>query len=138
MPFLKPVDVNDALVDRLWKSLEGCGSFYSIADGFTKEHFRKVLFASSLVLEGPNILVRLEDNKDYAEVHPIVFGPSLFSRAEEALGDVMGFAKKPVCCIIPKAMRGARKLALAAGMRKVGDCQRQLSGVPVVCEVWRK
>ena len=40
-----------------------------------------MLFESNVVLQGESILVRLEDHNDYVELHPIVFGHSVFKNA---------------------------------------------------------
>lgn len=141
MPFLEAVAVDEALVDDLWKRIEETGSFYSIGDGVSKEQFRKVMFESSLVLRGGSSMFRLEEHPDYFELHPIVFGPSAFAHARELLGEIEGirdkmFAKKPICCIIPRRMRGAKRLALEAGMKATGEVVRQFSGVAIACTVY--
>jgi hypothetical protein len=142
MPYLEAVDVDDRLVDELWEKLSCAGSYYSIADGISKDNFRSVLFRSSLVLRGPQLLVHLSEEKDFVELHPIAFGPECFRYASEALEDVGKFcerlfAKKPLCCIIPDGMRGARALARAAGMSEAGGYKRMLSGIEVSCTIFK-
>lgn len=141
MPYLRLVSVNEKVIERLWDRISEAGSYYSIGDGVTKEVFSKVLFQSNFVLEAKNLAVRLELHDDYVELHPIVFGPSAFREAKKALEEISTlFSTKPICCIIPSDMRGARRLAQAAGMRVMGMAMRPLSGVPVRCTVfeWRK
>ena len=144
MHCLKTVDVNDKLVDELWNKVSSSGSFYSIGDGVVKKVFRKVLFDSNFVLQVDTLTIRLEVKKDYIEVHPIAFGPSAFRYAKEALRDIIElrdklFPRKPLCCIIPDGMRGAKRLARIAGMAQEGKTTRPLSGVQITCEVfvWR-
>jgi len=143
MPYLSAVDVDDSLVDDLWNRVESCGSFYSIGDGVSKEVFRKVLFASALVLRGESVVIRLEAS-EVLEAHPIVLGHSFFRHAKEALSEVVAirdrlFASRPVCCIIPVKMRGTKALARIAGMTQTGAVMRSLSGVAIPCAVftWR-
>jgi hypothetical protein len=144
MPYLRAVDIDDRLVDELWEKVSQIGSFYSIGDGVSKETFRKVLFHSDAVFRGPNVIIRLEAKPEYIELHPIVFGHSLFRHAKEALLEVSElrdrlFAGKPIYCIIPSEMNGTKHLALKAGMARIGDVMRPLSGVEIPCEVflWR-
>jgi hypothetical protein len=138
MHFLKLVSVNDAFNDELWNRVSDSRRYYSIGDGFSKEVFRKVFFQSNYVLKGPNIVVRLEEARDYVECHPIVFGVEPFLHAREAMGDCASlFTSKPVCCIIPSGLRGAKRLARLAGMHQSGGCRRPLSGVVIPCEIWR-
>ena len=138
MHFLKLVSVNDTFIDRLWDRVSDSRRYYAIGDGASKDVFRKVFFQSTYVLEGPNIVVRLDESRDYAELHPIVFGAEPFIHAQEAIGDCASlFTSKPVCCIIPSGLRGAKRLARLAGMHQSGGCVRPLSGVSVPCEVWR-
>lgn len=73
----------------------------------------------------------------------MVFGLEAFRNAQEILDEIEKlceklFDGKPVCCIIPVGMRGARRLALRAGMRKQDEVSRPLSGVVVSCEVYRR
>ena len=79
MHFLKVVEVDESLVDRAWQSVSGLGGYYSIADGITKDIFRRMLFGSAVVLEAPNLMIRLQAWDDYLEVHPVAFGPSVFA-----------------------------------------------------------
>jgi len=144
MHCLRAVDVDDRLVDEIWEKVSGVGSYYSIADGCTKDLFRSRLFQSNAVLQGEGLLLRLEAGEGCLEVHPIAFGPSSFRHAKEALQDIVElrdrlFATKPICCIIPDGMRGARRLAREAGMTRTGTVIRPLSGIPIPCTVftWR-
>ena len=144
MRYLEPVDVNDRFVDEMWKKVSEAGSYYSIGDGVTKETFRKVLFQSALVLRGASAIFRIENNRDFVEVHPIVFGHSFFRDAHSVLEEgvkLLGklFDSKPICCIIPDGMKGTRHLAQIAGMTEAGKLARELSGVPISCTVfvWR-
>lgn len=144
MRCLKVVDINDTFVDELWNKVSSSGSYYSIGDGVVKKVFRKVLFDSNFVLQVETFTIRLEVKKDYIEIHPIAFGPSAFRHAKEALRDIVElrdrlFAGKPLCCIIPDGMRGAKRLARISGMTQEGKTTRPLSGIQITCEVfvWR-
>ena len=144
MYYLKVVDVTDDFVDEEWKKVSDVGSYYSIGDGISKDTFRRMLFQSDFILQAPSLTIRLVSEKDYLEVHPIAFGNSVFRHAACAMDDIVElrdkhFAEKPICCIIPDGMRGAERLALAAGMTKAGKCTRPLSGVMIACTVftWR-
>jgi hypothetical protein len=144
MHFLKPVDVDDAFVDEEWKKVSSVGGYYSIGDGVSKDVFRRMFFQSDFVLQSPSLTIRIVAEKDCLEVHPIVFGGSVFRHAVCALEDIVElrdkhFANKPICCIIPNEMHGARRLAVAAGMTEAGKCSRSLSGVEIPCTIftWR-
>lgn len=144
MRCLRIVDVNDNIVDELWKKVENLGSFYSISDGVTKSTFRKMLFESTVLLQAENLVIRISESRGFIELHPIVFGPMAFRQARYALSDVGEyrdklFAGKPLCCIIPNGMRGAKKLAMAAGMTETGDTNRLFSGILIPCSIfiWR-
>jgi hypothetical protein len=144
MQYAKLVDVDSALVDNLWAKLESSGSFYSIADGCSKEHFSKVLFESSLVVRIEGGIVRLVDEGSYVELHPIVFGHSLFRNAATTLDELhsltrRAFQSKPIRCIIPNRMHAAMHLAKLAGMTEIDMVMRNLSGIPIACTVyeWR-
>ena len=138
MRFLSLVSVNDKFVDALWDRAKGAGGYYAIGDGASKDVFRRMFFQSNYVLEGPNIVVRLNENLDHVELHPIIFGVEPFIHAREAMSDCASlFTSKPICCIIPSGLRGARRLAKLAGMHQSGGCVRPLSGVQIPCEIWR-
>ena len=142
MHYLREIAVDDGLVDELWERVKHCGSFYSIGDGYSKEHFRSVLFRSEKVFRGEGMVVRLEAYHDYLEIHPIVLGPSAFRHTNEMLNELIevsakSFYRRPICCIIPNRMRGARLLARSAGMILRGCVERNLSGVMIPCGVWR-
>lgn len=144
MRYLEEVPVDAVLVDEMWEKVADSGSYYSIGDGMTKNVFRSMLFQSNIVLRGPSVLIRLVDMKECLEAHPIAFGHSFFHHAREALADVMGirdrfFPEKPICCIIPEGMKGAKRLARVAGMSETGKVTRGLSGVSIPCRVfsWR-
>ena len=143
MHYLKCIEINDSLVDELWQKVSKSGSYYSIGDGVTKNVFRRMLFESNVVLQGESILVRLEDHNDYVELHPIVFGHSVFKNAAGILGDVVSvvallFSNKPICCIIPEGMKGTKRLAEVAGFHYNGPVERSLSGVVIRCSVFVK
>jgi hypothetical protein len=140
MPYLKAVDVDDRLVEELWGKVNGVGSYYSIADGTTKEVFRRVLFASVLVLRNESVVMRFDDKGEYVELHPMVFKHEFFRHANEAIREAAAaFAGKPICCIIPDGLRGAKRLARVGGMVETGKMIRSLSGVPISCTIftWR-
>ena len=143
MHFLDLVDVDEALVDEMWGKVSTSGSYYSIGDGVTKDVFRRMLFESNLVFKGDHFLIRGECHADCVELHPIVFGHSSFRNSKAILGEILPvveklFAKKPVCCIIPEGMRGAKHLALTAGLERTGEVTRSLSGVELRCGVYVK
>jgi len=143
MHCLEAVSVDDSFVDELWIRVSGIGGYYSIGDGITKDVFRRMLFSSAMVLQAPNLTIRLADEEKCLEVHPIAFGPSAFRHAACAMDDIVElrdkvFKEKPICCIIPDGMRGAKRLALAAGMTKSEAMVRDLSGVQVSCTVFRR
>lgn len=145
MPCLSVIDVDDEFVDETWKRIENCGGFYSIGDGVSKEVFRKMLFGSSLVVEGEGAVVRIQIEESLVEIHPIVFGPSFFMGASLMLQELIErfgglFSQRPICCIIPDGMRGAKRLARIAGFDETGKASRKLSGVLLLCSVytWRK
>ena len=144
MHYLEAVDVSDRVVDEIWEKVSRAGSYYSIADGVTKEVFRRMLFESSILYRAPSLIIRLNFNKDFVEIHPIAFGPSVFKHAREALSEIVAlrdrlFAEKPICVIIPDGMRGAKRLAKAAGMSEEAKYVRAFSGVAIPCTVftWR-
>jgi len=141
---IKVLDVDEALVDSLWGKIKDTGSFYSIGDGATKDVFRAALYKSSYVLEISGAIIRLEVGDFLVELHPIVFGPSLYEVAPKMLKEIYerfgsSFRKKSICCIIPQGMRAAKRLAVRAGMREFGPVTRLLSGVPLPCVMygWR-
>ena len=145
MHCLKVVDVDEELVDDLWKQVSGIGSYYSIGDGFSREVFQRMLYHSNFVLQAPSLTIRLVAEKDYLEVHPIAFGNSVFRHAVCAMEDIAElrdsiFKGREICCIIPDGMRGAKRLAQAAGMTETNKCIRELSGVVIACTVftWRQ
>ena len=144
MHYLKAVNVDEELVSKLWHRVGSVGSFYSIADGASKDHFRHVLYSSDAVLQGPGVFIRLEARNGSLEVHPIVVGHEAFHFAHDMVEDIASlrderFAGKAICCIIPEGMRGAKRLAEVAGMKQCGRCKRSLSGVEISCAVysWR-
>jgi hypothetical protein len=143
MPCLRAVDVDDSLVDEIWQKVSHSGSYYSIGDGVAKKTFRRVLFESPLVLRGEDFVIRFELHEDCVELHPIVFGPQAFHDVEAKIGELTSFsnrlfAQKPLCCIIPIGMRGAKRLAHSAGFAFHGVLDRSLSGVNVRCAVFVK
>ena len=143
MRFLKAVDIDESALGELWEKVSRSGGYYSIGDGSSEGHFREVFFASEKVLVGPSLVVRIELRDGFVEVHPIVFGPEPFRIAADAFDDVIEtrdrcFAGRPICCIIPDGMRGARRLARLAGMKEAGKTERSLSGVTVSCTVFAR
>jgi hypothetical protein len=143
MPFLKAIDVNDSLVDELWHKVSRSGSYYSIGDGVAKATFCRVLFESPLVLRGKDFVIRCELHNDCVELHPLVFGPGAFHDVRAKVEEIATyatklFAQKPLCCIIPFGMRGAKRLAESAGFVFHSILNRSLSGVNVRCVVFVK
>lgn len=144
MQFIKILDVDEKLVEFLWSRVSCVGGFYSIGDANSHDHFRRMLFESSFVLQAGEAFLRLEVINGGIELHPIIFGVSAVRNPSEVLASVhrsIGnmFKFLPIYCIIPSRMRGARKLALRAGMTEFGDLVRNLSGIPIVCTgyIWR-
>ena len=144
MQFAKIVDVDEGFLNSLWQKVENSGSFYSIGDGVTREHFDRVFYESSLVFELEDGIARFEVNPSYVEVHVLVFGHKFFRLAKQALAEIYEMASsifrdKEIRCIIPDRMRGFKRLALAAGMTPRGFVDRMLSGIPIRCAVfsWR-
>ena len=137
MPYLKAIDVDDEFVDEIWNRVSTSGSYYSIGDGVSKNVFRQMLFGS-FVLKGDGLVLRLDVKGNEIEIHPMIFGPSAFRYAKEALGEVKEFfPESAICVIIPEGMRGAKRLAMAAGMKEAGKYSRPLSGVIIQCSIWR-
>ena len=141
---IKIVDVDEAFLESLWDKVATSGSFYSIGDGITKVHFKKVFYESTLVIELEGGISRFEECKDFVEVHVLVFGHSFYRNAKQSLQDIYHlaagiFQNKPIRCMIPSEMKGFLRLPEAAGMHKIGTQLRLLTGVPVTCTVfeWR-
>jgi hypothetical protein len=141
MQFTRLVAVDESLVDKIWLSASKAGSLYSIGDGSSKEVLRKVLFKSSFVVEIEGGIVRAEDIGVAIELHPVATGPAIFRHARAVLQEIAGISQKvmpgkPLCCIIPKKLRGAISLASRSGMKLAGECSRVLTGIPIDCLVY--
>jgi hypothetical protein len=141
---IRPLDVDEELIERIWNKVKDSGSFYSIGDGVTREHFKKVFFESNLVIAIEGGIARFELNDNFVEIHVLVFGHSFFRNAAETLRAIYAFAQKsfqnkPIRCMIPNEMRGFKRLAQIAGMAEIGLCSRNLTGVLITCMVyeWR-
>jgi len=141
---IKILDVGEKLIDEIWDCVSSASGFYSIGDGFSKEHLRKVFFESDIVVEVESGYARVELFDDFAEIHVLVFGPSFFAEAKENLQELYReckgiFKNREIRCIIPSKMRGFKRLAKYAGMSFQGQCSRLLSGVAISCDVftWR-
>jgi hypothetical protein len=144
MPLIEYVDVDEAFVGELWEKVSECASFYSIGDGFSREHFHKVFFESDIVAKLEGGFARAEIYDDFVELHVLVFGPSFFRNANEALNRFYDdnrklFKDREIRCIIPSRMKGFRMLAKYAGMAFDAQCSRLLSGIPILCDryIWR-
>jgi hypothetical protein len=144
MPLIEYVDVDDEFIDELWEKVSLAPGFYSIGDGFSKEHLRRVFFDSDIVARTEGGYARIELRDDFAEIHVLVFGPSFFVNAKAAIeelyeSNIRLFRDKEIRCIIPSRMKGFRKLAKYAGMVFESQCVRLLSGIAITCDQfsWR-
>jgi len=144
MPLIEYVDVDDKFIDELWEKVSECASFYSIGDGCSREHFRKVFFESDIVARLEGGFARAEIYDGFVELHVLVFGPSFFANAKAALQKFYDDSQKlfngrEIRCIIPARMKGFKMLAKHAGMAFDSQCSRLLSGIPILCNVfiWR-
>jgi hypothetical protein len=140
---IKLIDVDDEFIDSLWNKINFAGSFYSIGDGVTKDTFRRVMYASSYVLAIDGGVIRLEIGSDFVELHIIVFNHAAFRNPKGIMESIVSrlgssFHDKPICCIIPSEMRGAKRLAILAGMTQEMHLVRQLSGVNIDCDVFMR
>jgi hypothetical protein len=138
------VDVDEALADDLWNHVGSSGGFYSIGDGVTREHFKRMLFASSLAMLSDSLFLRFEAKADFNEMHPLVLSHRAFEKPEETLEKAYALGSKafrnlPLCCIIPTRMRALNRLAEKAGMVRSSYMVRNLTGEPISCSVylWR-
>jgi hypothetical protein len=141
MHYLGPVDVNEDFVDSLWDRVSDIGGLHSIGDAVSREVLGKVMFGSAAVFKGPGWVIRMDLCDGYAELHPMAFGPTLFQYANEILSEIASlplFADKPIRCIIPESLRGAKRLARMAGMTEVSKMTRMLSGIPIACSVFER
>jgi hypothetical protein len=138
------VDIDEELVEGLWSRIADSGGFYSIGDGVTREHFRRMLFSSSLAMMSDSVFLRFEAKEDFNEMHPLVFSHKAFNDPEASLQRAYSlglgvFRNLPLCCIIPNRMKGLKRLAEKAGMDQSGYLERSLTGIPVSCSkyLWR-
>jgi hypothetical protein len=145
MRYIKLIDVDDDFVSSLWTKVENAGSFYSIGDGYSKEHLRNVLYASNFVLSCPEGIIRFEIHSDFVEAHTMIFGHSAFSYLSDIASDIEElkasfFPDKPLCCIIPAKMKSFLRLVKAIGFAPESTFLRLLSGRPITCIkfIWRK
>ena len=138
------VDIDEELVENLWNRIADSGGFYSIGDGVTREHFRAMLFSSSLAMMSDEVFLRFEVKEDFNEMHPLIFSHKAFDKPEASLQRAYSlglgvFRNLPLCCIIPNRMKGLKRLAQKAEMVHSSYIVRNLTGESISCSVylWR-